>query len=309
MSGINYSEKIPNNVGLSSNKRLQRALEHWQPKYIQWWKDMGPQGFQDYHQVYVRTAVSVDPPVCAWKRSAWLRGPGTHQSAFGTEQTIDQLAQAANMDPIAFRKLNLDMSLLTSQRLVTLFDAIAQEAKWEARPPASKVAKGNVVTGQGFAVSGFSGTNVANLARVEVNKTTGKIRVTHLYGFGDAGLAVNPDAIESQFLGGMVFFLSKTMVEEVRFDRKAVTSSDWVTYPILRFKDSPGVIVAKVLPRNDLPATAVGEAGGQGVAAAVANAFYDATGVRVRRIPLTPARIRAVLANGGDGPAGFGVST
>ena len=55
------AEKIPNNVNLSSNKRLQRALEHWQPKYLQWWRDMGPQGFQDYHQVYVRTAISVDP--------------------------------------------------------------------------------------------------------------------------------------------------------------------------------------------------------------------------------------------------------
>ena len=145
------------------------------------------------------------------------------------------------MDPIAFRKLNLNTSTaaasLTSERLVTLFDAVAQEAKWEARPPASKLAKGDVVTGQGFAVSGFSGTNVANLARVEVNKTTGKIRVTHLYGFGDSGLAINPDAIESQFLGGMMFFLSKTLLEEVRFDRKNVTSSDWVTYPILRFKD------------------------------------------------------------------------
>jgi CO/xanthine dehydrogenase Mo-binding subunit len=131
--------------------------------------------------------------------------------------------------------------------------------------------------------------------------------VTHLYGFGDPGLAINPESIENQFLGCMVFFLSKAMTEEVRFDRKAVTSSDWVSYPILRFKDSPGVVVAKVLPRNDQPATAVGEAGGQAVAPAVANAFFDATGVRVRRVPLTPGRIRAVLANGGDDPAGYGV--
>ncbi len=67
------SEKIPNNVGLSSNKRLQRALEHWQPQYIQWWKDMGPQGFQDYHQVYVRTAVSVDPS--GWAHFEYVKLP------------------------------------------------------------------------------------------------------------------------------------------------------------------------------------------------------------------------------------------
>ncbi len=67
------AEKIPNNVNLSSNKRLQRALEHWQPKYIQWWKDMGPQGFQDYHQVYVRTAVSVDP--AGWAHFEYVKLP------------------------------------------------------------------------------------------------------------------------------------------------------------------------------------------------------------------------------------------
>src|SRR5258707_247820 len=82
------AEKIPNNVNLSSNKRLQRALEHWQPKYIQWWKDMGPQGFQDYHQVYVRTAVSVDP--AGWAHFEYVKLPEYRWGIFLADPVHDR---------------------------------------------------------------------------------------------------------------------------------------------------------------------------------------------------------------------------
>ena len=82
------AERIPNNVGLSSNKRLQRALEHWQPKYIQWWRDMGPQGFQDYHQVYVRTAVSVDPS--GWAHFEYVKLPEYRWGIFLADPVHDR---------------------------------------------------------------------------------------------------------------------------------------------------------------------------------------------------------------------------
>src|SRR5215475_14301628 len=82
------AEKIPNNVSLSSNKRLQRALEHWQPKYIQWWRDMGPQGFQDYHQVYVRTAISVDPE--GWAHFEYVKLPEYRWGIFLADPVHDR---------------------------------------------------------------------------------------------------------------------------------------------------------------------------------------------------------------------------
>src|SRR5512144_3031546 len=82
------AERIPNNVNLSSNKRLQRALEHWQPKYLQWWRDMGPQGFQDYHQVYVRTAVSVDPS--GWAHFEYVKLPEYRWGIFLADPVHDR---------------------------------------------------------------------------------------------------------------------------------------------------------------------------------------------------------------------------
>ena len=82
------AEKIPNNVNLSDNKRLLRALEHWQPKYLQWWRDMGPQGFQDYHQVYVRTATSVDPE--GWAHFEFVKLPEYRWGIFLAEPTADR---------------------------------------------------------------------------------------------------------------------------------------------------------------------------------------------------------------------------
>jgi nicotinate dehydrogenase subunit B len=241
----------------------------------------------------------------SYLRNSWMRGPFEAQTNFASEQIIDDLAQTAGMDPIAFRKVNFDTSL-TSQRYIHLLDVAAQKMSWQPRPPASNLGKGTVVTGRGIALGQFSGTLVVNGAEVEVNKKTGKVRVKSLLGVGDPGLVINPGGVENQMLGSMVQFLSRTLVEEVAFNRKNVSSLDWASYPILRFRDVPNSVTAIVEPRNDLlPGTAVGEFGGQAVPAAVANAFFDATGVRIRQLPMTPARVRAVLANGGAGAAGY----
>jgi CO/xanthine dehydrogenase Mo-binding subunit len=238
-------------------------------------------------------------------RSAWMRGPGEWEANWAYEQMIDDLAHAANMDPIAFRKLNFDTSV-TSQRWSRLLDIVTQELKWTPAPPAANVGKGDVVKGRGLALATFGGTLVVNVAFVNVNKKTGKIGVDTLCVFGDCGFTVNPDSVANQFTGSAIQFLSRAMSEEVRFSRKNVTSLDWVTYPILRFKDSPLRTVVRVVPQLDQPSGHVGEVGGEAVAPAVANAFFDATGIRIRRVPMTPARVRAVLKAGADGPAGFG---
>ena len=97
------AERIPNNVGLSSNKRLQRALEHWQPAYIQWWRDMGPQGFQDLHQVYVRTAVSVDPS--GWAHFEYVKLPEYRWgSSWPIPCTIAGLASVTSTGKMSGRK-------------------------------------------------------------------------------------------------------------------------------------------------------------------------------------------------------------
>ena len=225
----------------------------------------------------------------ALPKAVWLRAPGAPQALFATEQTIDDLAKAANMDPIAFRKLNS-----ASDRWVAVMDAAAKAAGWQNRAPASRVGSGRILKGQGIAIGGFARTFAAIVAQVEVDTKTGKIRVTHLAGAQDAGLAVNPGLIENQIEGCLIQGCSRALLEEVRFSKSRVTSLDWATYPILRFKDAPK-LTAIVVNRPDLPSSGSGEPTTAPVPAAIANAFFDATGKRIREYPMTPARVRAVL--------------
>ena len=132
------------------------------------------------------------------------------------------------------------------------------------------------------------------MADIEVNKKTGKISVLHVYAAQDAGLTVNPNLVENQMLGSTVQGVSRLLYEEVRFSKSYVTSTDWVTYPILRFKDAPG-FTPVVVQRTDLPSLGSGEPPTCPIIGAVANAFFDATGVRLHEAPFTPARVRATL--------------
>jgi CO/xanthine dehydrogenase Mo-binding subunit len=144
------------------------------------------------------------------------------------------------------------------------------------------------------------------VADVEVNKKTGKITAKTLHVAGDAGLIVYPEGSENNEEGAALQGLSRALVEEVKFNKSNVTSLDWVTYPMLRFKDSPKVFIHG-LSRTDVPdpsgpgsrTTGAGEPALAPIAAAVANAFFDATGVRIREAPMTPARVRAVLKAAG----------
>jgi nicotinate dehydrogenase subunit B len=133
------------------------------------------------------------------------------------------------------------------------------------------------------------------VAEIEVNTRTGNIVATRLYGALDAGQIINPALVENQIIGQMVQATSRTLKEEVTFDKTGVTSVDWVSYPVLRFAEHPHVTPV-VVQRLEEPSTGAGEEVMGATAAAIANAFFDATGVRLRQYPMTPGRVKAALA-------------
>jgi len=225
--------------------------------------------------------------------SSALRAPGAQQATLADAQIIDMLAVAANMDSLAFRLQNLNTDL-DGQRWAGVLQAAAQAAGWTPWVSGTKRQDGDVVRGRGIANSHHGGAYAASVADIEVNRKTGKITVLHVYAAQDAGLVVNPDLVENQMLGATVQGVSRALYEEVRFSKSYVTSSDWVTYPILRFKDAPGVTPV-IVQRLDQPCLGSGEPTTCPVVGAIANAFYDATGVRLHEAPFTPARVRATL--------------
>jgi CO/xanthine dehydrogenase Mo-binding subunit len=247
-----------------------------------------------------RYMVKTLPTLNNYFKTSTLRAPNAPQGTFAGEQLIDQLAYAANMDPYQFRLQNI-----TQQKVNDGFNqwhdalvAVAKLANWQPRVANSVKQSGDVVTGQGIAIGGFASSQAGTVAKITVNKKTGKILVNDLYGAQVAGLSVAPSMIENQISGNLIMGTSRALFEEVAFSKTNVTSLDWVTYPILRFADHPNVHYA-VVQRTDLQPTGSGEPPHAPVAAAIANAFFDATGVRLYEAPMTPARNRAVLRAAG----------
>jgi CO/xanthine dehydrogenase Mo-binding subunit len=182
-------------------------------------------------------------------------------------------------------------------RWAAVLQAAASAAGWKPWVSGSQVGSktGDVVTGRGIANSHHGGAFAASVADIEVNKKTGKIRVLHVWAAQDAGLTVNPNLVENQMIGSTIHGVSRALWEEVRFSKSYVTSTDWVSYPILRFKDAPGVTPV-VVQRLDQRCLGSGEPPHCPIVGAIANAFYDATGVRMHEAPFTPARVRGTLA-------------
>jgi CO/xanthine dehydrogenase Mo-binding subunit len=139
-------------------------------------------------------------------------------------------------------------------------------------------------------------TNVAGIFEVAVNRRTGVIKVERAIIAQDCGLVVNPGAVRNQIEGGIIQSISRALKEEVTFDRSRVTSLDWASYPIITFNEIPDEIDIVLLDRPDLPPMRVGEPASESVWPGVANAVYDAIGVRLRQLPLTPPRVLAGLA-------------
>ncbi|WP_035713188.1 molybdopterin cofactor-binding domain-containing protein [Azorhizobium doebereinerae] len=231
-------------------------------------------------------------------RAAWLRGVSALPNSFAHESYVDELATAAGVDPVEFRLRHLH-----DPRAVDLVKEVAEKAGWEHRTgPRQEVVEGDIVRGQGFAYAlyvhskfpGYGAAWSAWVAEVEVNKATGDVNVTRVVVGQDSGLMINPAGIEHQIHGNVIQSTSRALKEEVSFSDTAVASREWGAYPILTFPEVP-VIKVVLMPRPEEPPLGSGESASVPSAAAIANAIFDATGVRFREPPFTPDRVRAAL--------------
>jgi len=226
-------------------------------------------------------------------RPSNIRAPGKIANTFAVESLIDELAIAAGADPLAFR-----LQAITDPRGIEVLKRVGAIMKWEPRAGSGRSETDALSRGRGIAYIHYKHAEnyVAMGMEVTVDRKSGAVRVTRVVCAHDCGLIINPDAIKNQVEGGIVQTLSRALVEETMFDGNRVTSVDWASYPILKFPDAPEVIV-DLVNRPELPPMGAGEAATAPVAAALANAIFDATGVRLRRVPMTPDRVKEALVH------------
>jgi CO/xanthine dehydrogenase Mo-binding subunit len=243
-------------------------------------------------------------------RTGNLRDPNGPQATFAAESFIDEAAGAAKMDPLEYR-----MKMLTAEttddagfrraRSIAVLKAAAAAYGWDSRPSPKARGTGNILTGRGVAYSFRGQTIVAQIAEVEVNRQTGHVWAKRIVCAQDAGLVVNPVALRRAAECGTLYGLSRALHEEVKFDTEKVTSLDWFSHPSLRHADVPErieVVLVNGDPKPDRPDLApygAGEAVLKPMLAAIGNAIYDATGVRIRRVPFRDDRVLAALKAAG----------
>ena len=223
-------------------------------------------------------------------RPSWIRAPGRMQNTFCNEAFLDELAVAAGADPFEFRLRYLG----NDPRGTELLNRLAHLAHWKGRT--TKAADGDFASGRGVTYIKYelARTYVGAVADVEVNRKNGVIRVKRFAVVQDCGQIINPDGVRNQIEGNIIQTVSRTLKEEVMFDRSRVTSLDWASYPILTFPEVPDVDIDLI----DRPAEkpwGVGEPSAAVVPSAIANAVYDAVGVRLRSVPFAPAKVRVAL--------------
>jgi CO/xanthine dehydrogenase Mo-binding subunit len=220
-------------------------------------------------------------------RVSALRSLGGHMNVFAIESFMDELALAAAADPVGFR-----LKQLSDPRAQAVIRAAAERfgwTKWRRRPHA----------GKGFAFARYKdlAAYCAVALELSVEPESGAIKLGRVVAAVDAGEAVNPDGIKNQIEGAILQAASWTLLEDVMFDRREITSVDWSSYPILRFSDAPQSVEVMLIDQPATPFLGTGEAGQGPASAAIANALADA-GARIRDLPLTPARVRAAFAGG-----------
>ncbi|HTC88821.1 MAG TPA: molybdopterin cofactor-binding domain-containing protein, partial [Bryobacteraceae bacterium] len=277
------------NVETAEQLALGKAAAEWQPNPAMQVNPRCCGGMYDIPNVRL---VNHHVPGLGYLKGAWLRSPLDLSFSFTSEQAIDQLAFLLKLDPYEFRRNNIK-----DPRWLGVLDAAAKSAKWTSRTAASNVSQAKTVTGRGIGMGTHLASYGAAVAEIEIDKESGKVAARHLYGAVDAGLVVNPGNVESQISGQLVQTASRMFHEEVTFSKTNVTSLDWASYPILRFEECPQVTPVVVQRLNE-PSSGAGEEVMAAAAGAIANAFFDATGVRMKEFPLTPKRVLAALKLG-----------
>ncbi|AZD23322.1 Isoquinoline 1-oxidoreductase beta subunit [Pseudomonas chlororaphis subsp. aurantiaca] len=237
-------------------------------------------------------------------RASWMRGVSALPNVFAHESWIDELAYIAQQDPIAFRLRYLD-----DPRALALIEALKKQADWQdgsahrhPAPPSQEWVKG-----RGFAYAryfhskfpGFGAAWAAWVCDLSVNRRTGQIRLDKIFVSHDCGRMVNPAGVRHQVHGNIVQSCSRVLKEYVGFDHCGSTSLEWGGYPILRFDELPEVDV-QLLDRPEEPSMGAGESASVPSAAAIANAIFDAVGVRLRQVPFTPERLLQALQQAPD---------
>ena len=312
VAAYDFETSYPSNGAPTLALLLTRTIEPVAQAY-----EMGDRTARPpYDYDNLRVAVNDMAPIV---RSSWLRGVSALPNSFGHESYVDELATAAGVDPVAFR-----LQLLKDPRAIELVQATADKAGWlphtgprVAGPGEVQSQEGDWLHGQGFAYAryvhskwpGFGAAWAAWVADVEVNKKTGEVHVRRVVVGHDAGLLVNPAGVDHQVHGNVIQTTSRALKEQVRFDpvTQAVDTREWGSYPILSFREVP-VIEVMHMPRQDEAPLGSGESSSVPGTAAIANAIFDATGVRFRAPPFTPEVVRAGLNPLGGDAAGANAS-
>ncbi|WP_050420563.1 xanthine dehydrogenase family protein molybdopterin-binding subunit [Bradyrhizobium tropiciagri] len=222
-------------------------------------------------------------------RPAWIRSPGRLQNTFANESFLDEIAAATGADPLDIR-----LKYLADARGKELLERLADSSKWRDRPKPDP--KADIVTGHGLAYVKYElvRTYVGAVAEIEVNRKTGHLAVKRFYIAHDCGQIINPDGLRNQIEGCIVQTVSRTLKEEVSFDRSMVTSLDWASYPILTFPEVPDVVIDLIDRPQEAP-WGGGEPACAVVPSAIAGAVFEATGARLRSVPFTPDKVLAEL--------------
>jgi nicotinate dehydrogenase subunit B len=224
-------------------------------------------------------------------RSSHLRDPVGPQIHFASESFMDEVAAALDQDPVQFR-----LAHVKDARDIAVIKGAAEKYGWETRSSPRRDQKGDKVNGRGIAYSQRNGTRVAAIAEVDIDRSTGKIWVKRFVVAHDCGQIINPDGLHKCIEGNVIQGISRTLWEEVKFNDKTVTTVDWVSYPILDITETPEKVESVLINHPEIASSGAGEPSIRPLAAAIANAIFDATGVRMRRVPFSPDRVKQAMS-------------
>ena len=292
-SGYDFQTSYPSNGATTLALLLTRTVEPLARAY-----EMGDRSARPpYDYADLRVTVNDMPPIL---RASWLRGVSALPNAFAHESFIDELATAAEVDPLQYR-----LAHMSDERAKDVLQATADKAGWKSHTKAQQqAAQGEWLQGQGVAYArythskwpGFGAAWAAWVADVQVHKTTGEVQVKRVVVGHDAGRVINPKGVEQQVHGNVLQTTSRALLEQIQTDsvNGSVTSAEWGSYPILNFNQVPVIEVVQ-MPRPLQDPLGAGESSSVPGTAAIANAIFDATGVRFRNPPFTPEVVRAAL--------------